>query len=94
MKARRVLLTTAGPKNNVLKIKPPLVFSKANLDHLIKQLRAVLTEDVQSADMAALLRPWAAVVSTGAGIAKGGGPPQAQLTAAAKRPKLASTSDC
>ena len=33
-----ILLSTDGPYNNVLKIKPPLIFSKKNADFLIKIL--------------------------------------------------------
>ena len=32
MKQRRVLLSTEGPHHNVIKIKPPVVFSNANCD--------------------------------------------------------------
>lgn len=58
MKDRRVLITTDGPKDNVLKMKPPLVFSVADVDHFMGQLRAVLAVDMLNADMAALLEPW------------------------------------
>lgn len=58
MKDRRVLITTDGPKDNVLKMKPPLVFSVADVDHFMGQLRAVLAVDMLDADMAALLEPW------------------------------------
>lgn len=33
-KARRVLLSTDGPAANVIKIKPPLVFGRAEVDRL------------------------------------------------------------
>lgn len=42
MKNRGILLSTDGPHNNVLKIKPPIIFSKANADELIKTLDEVL----------------------------------------------------
>lgn len=45
MKDRGVLLTTEGPLHNVLKIKPPLVFSEANADRLVETMEGVLTED-------------------------------------------------
>lgn len=45
MKDRGVLLTTEGPLHNVLKIKPPLVFSEENADHLVETLDGVLAED-------------------------------------------------
>jgi 4-aminobutyrate aminotransferase-like enzyme len=37
-KARRVLLSTDGPADNVVKIKPPLVFGPAQVDHLVTVL--------------------------------------------------------
>ncbi len=44
MKDRGFLISTDGPLHNVLKIKPPLVFSKENADELVKQLDIVLSE--------------------------------------------------
>ncbi|MEO9022857.1 MAG: aminotransferase class III-fold pyridoxal phosphate-dependent enzyme [Ginsengibacter sp.] len=44
MKERGFLLSTDGPLHNVLKIKPPLVFSKENADELVKNLEMVLGE--------------------------------------------------
>ncbi|WP_456427817.1 aminotransferase class III-fold pyridoxal phosphate-dependent enzyme [Rhodocaloribacter sp.] len=43
-KERGVLLSTDGPLHNVLKIKPPLVFSTNDADRLVDTLDAVLTE--------------------------------------------------
>lgn len=48
MKARHVLLSTDGPGDNVLKIKPPIVFSQANAEEFLEKLDAVLGE-VQAA---------------------------------------------
>lgn len=45
MKERRILLSTDGPLHNVLKIKPPLVFSEADADRLVETLDRVLAED-------------------------------------------------
>ena len=42
MKARGFLLSTDGPLHNVLKIKPPLVFSKKNASDMLAQLDIVL----------------------------------------------------
>ncbi len=42
MKSRGILLSTDGPFDNVLKIKPPLVFSQLNADLLVKTLDEVL----------------------------------------------------
>ncbi|OQY79891.1 MAG: aminotransferase class III [Chloroflexi bacterium UTCFX4] len=41
---RRVLLSTDGPYDNVLKIKPPLVFTHANAEQVI----AILDEELDS----------------------------------------------
>ncbi|MGY5860272.1 MAG: aminotransferase class III-fold pyridoxal phosphate-dependent enzyme [Candidatus Thorarchaeota archaeon] len=40
-----LLVSVDGPLNNVLKIKPPLVFTKENADTLVAALDSVLTED-------------------------------------------------
>ncbi len=45
MKERGILMSTDGKDNNVLKIKPPLVFSIENAEELIRNLRIVLSED-------------------------------------------------
>jgi 4-aminobutyrate aminotransferase-like enzyme len=51
MKGRGVLLSTDGPFANVLKIKPPLVFSRENADELVAGLDEVLGEVEQGAEM-------------------------------------------
>jgi len=38
-------MSTDGKDNNVLKIKPPMVFSIENADELILRLKQVLKED-------------------------------------------------
>ena len=45
MKELGILISSDGIDNNVIKIKPPLVFNKANSDTLIYFLRKVLKED-------------------------------------------------
>jgi len=45
MKGRGILLSTDGPLHNVLKIKPPLVFTEANADFLVETLDQILQED-------------------------------------------------
>ena len=45
MRELAVLMSTDGKDNNVIKIKPPLVFSKENTDELISRLTLVFTED-------------------------------------------------
>jgi 4-aminobutyrate aminotransferase-like enzyme len=44
MKARGVLMSTDGPFHNVLKIKPPIVFSKVDADLVVSELDDALTE--------------------------------------------------
>jgi len=45
MKERGILLSTEGPLHNVIKIKPPIVFSKSNADALVRTLDMILGED-------------------------------------------------
>ncbi|MGH2497133.1 MAG: aminotransferase class III-fold pyridoxal phosphate-dependent enzyme [Ktedonobacteraceae bacterium] len=45
MRDRGILLSTDGPFHNVLKIKPPLVFTRHNADELVSALDMVLDED-------------------------------------------------
>ena len=45
MKEHSILMSTDGPGNNVLKIKPPLVFNKQNAKDLIFYLQKILKED-------------------------------------------------
>jgi 4-aminobutyrate aminotransferase-like enzyme len=40
-----ILTGTDGPHHNVIKLRPPLVFSEADVDLFIKRLDAVLQED-------------------------------------------------
>jgi 4-aminobutyrate aminotransferase-like enzyme len=47
MRASGVLIGTTGPTGAVLKIRPPLVFSRADADELIAALSATLTRAVQ-----------------------------------------------
>ena len=42
LRERRVLISATGPRANVLKIRPPLVFSKADADTLTQALEEVL----------------------------------------------------
>jgi 4-aminobutyrate aminotransferase-like enzyme len=44
LRERRVLLATAGAGNNVLKIRPPLPFSRADADRLLTELDGALSE--------------------------------------------------
>jgi 4-aminobutyrate aminotransferase-like enzyme/Ser/Thr protein kinase RdoA (MazF antagonist)/murein DD-endopeptidase MepM/ murein hydrolase activator NlpD len=45
MKEEGVLLSTDGPLHNVIKIKPPLVFTAANADFFLTRLEGILEED-------------------------------------------------
>ncbi len=45
MKDHGILMSSDGPDNNVLKIKPPLVFSQQNAEELIACLEDILAED-------------------------------------------------
>ena len=40
----KILTSVDGPHNNVLVIKPPLRFSKANVDYFVEALRAILSD--------------------------------------------------
>jgi len=40
-----ILLSTDGPFHNVLKIKPPLCFTRGDADHLVETLDRILSED-------------------------------------------------
>jgi 4-aminobutyrate aminotransferase-like enzyme len=42
LRERRILISASGPNANVLKIRPPLVFSRDNADTLVAALRDVL----------------------------------------------------
>jgi 4-aminobutyrate aminotransferase-like enzyme/Ser/Thr protein kinase RdoA (MazF antagonist) len=46
MRERGILLSTDGPFHNVLKIKPPLVFTEENADFLVATLDEILGEDL------------------------------------------------
>ncbi len=45
IKEHGILMSTDGPDHNVLKIKPPMVFSHENAEELIFYLRKILAED-------------------------------------------------
>ena len=45
MKQLGILMSIDGPDHNVLKIKPPMVFSKENAEELIFRLKTVFGED-------------------------------------------------
>lgn len=44
MKTKGILMSTDGPDHNVIKIKPPLVFSKEHADFFIETLSQILSE--------------------------------------------------
>ena len=45
MRDHRILISTDGPERNVLKIKPPLVFTQEDADRLLRTLDRILGED-------------------------------------------------
>ncbi|MBM3176730.1 MAG: aminotransferase class III-fold pyridoxal phosphate-dependent enzyme [Bacteroidetes bacterium] len=45
MREKSILMSTDGPFNNVLKIKPPMVFSSIDADFLLHSIEEVLGED-------------------------------------------------
>ncbi len=49
MRERGILLSTDGPFHNVLKIKPPMVFTEENADFLVATLDEILEEDLARA---------------------------------------------
>ena len=44
MRERLILVSRDGPLHNVLKIKPPIVFNKKNVDTLVENLKEVMEE--------------------------------------------------
>ncbi len=44
MREKLVLVSRDGPKANVLKLKPPIVFNKENVDTLIEKLKETFAE--------------------------------------------------
>ena len=44
LRERRVLISATGVQANILKIRPPLVFSLSDVDRLMEELRAVIAE--------------------------------------------------
>lgn len=49
MKEFKILMSIDGPEHNVIKIKPPMVFSKANADELLYYFEKILKEDFMQA---------------------------------------------
>ena len=45
MKQEGILLSIDGPLHNVLKLKPPIVFSMEDADFLVRTLDRILAED-------------------------------------------------
>jgi 4-aminobutyrate aminotransferase-like enzyme len=46
MKEFGILMSSDGPDHNVIKIKPPLTFTKENAKEVLFYLQKVLTEEV------------------------------------------------
>ncbi len=49
MRDKGILMSTDGPFDNVLKIKPPIIFSKNDSDFLLESMQQVLKEDAMQA---------------------------------------------
>ncbi len=49
MKDHKILMSVDGPDHNVLKIKPPIIFSEENAKELLFYLQKILAEDFMSA---------------------------------------------
>ena len=45
MKDHGILISTDGPLHNVLKLKPPIVFTEQNADEVVSTLDRVLAHD-------------------------------------------------
>lgn len=45
MRDHGILISTDGPMENVLKIKPPIVFTEENADEVVDALDKILNED-------------------------------------------------
>jgi 4-aminobutyrate aminotransferase-like enzyme len=48
MRQKGILMSTDGPDDNVLKIKPPMVFGREDADVLLEALDEVFGEDFMS----------------------------------------------
>ena len=46
LREHRVLIGSDGPKDNILKIRPPLCFSRADVDYFLDVIGAIFAEDV------------------------------------------------
>lgn len=57
MRELGVLMSTDGPFHNVLKIKPPVVFSRKDADFLVEMLEQVMKEDVMNGVTEPFLSP-------------------------------------
>lgn len=54
MKNNHILLSADGPDVNVIKLKPPMVFTKANVDEFISLFDKILGEAEQEFTKAAM----------------------------------------
>jgi 4-aminobutyrate aminotransferase-like enzyme len=45
MKEHGILISTDGPDHNVLKIKPPMVFTNDNADQLVETLNKLIMQE-------------------------------------------------
>ncbi|XP_017781548.1 PREDICTED: alanine--glyoxylate aminotransferase 2-like [Nicrophorus vespilloides] len=57
MKEEHILISTDGPDGNVLKMKPPMVFSKQNVDEVMYALNGIFKEVKETFEFAIAPRP-------------------------------------
>lgn len=55
LREERVLMSRDGPDENVLKLKPPMVFTKENVDEVILKLDKIFMEVINNPELAASL---------------------------------------
>ncbi len=44
MRSKGILMSTDGPYNNIIKVKPPIIFNRADADFLLEEMEEVLKE--------------------------------------------------
>ena len=58
MKQERILVSQDGPHSNVIKFKPPMCFSRQDVDLVVDKLDAIFTQvEAGTADLSNLTRP-------------------------------------
>lgn len=57
MKEEHILISLDGPHSNIIKMKPPMVFTKENVDEVISTLDRVLKEYRHKTELFAISSP-------------------------------------